>query len=191
MRDSDEPSAQSAHEAQSAQDAQEATPKRAWRGRLRLAFFLGLVVFVYFAILRRYSIVRLEIATANAMAPAMPRGALYLIDRDPARALARDWIVMWKWRDGTLFSRVRGLPGDRMLRRKQRWLLRTPDGAELGIAPEYSFAAEWDGRQLAANEYLLLNDQPASKWADSRGFGPVARELVLARIVMPLGGGRE
>ena len=165
--------------------------KRTSRLRWRLAFFVVLVAVVYFAIIRRYRITRLEIATVEAMAPAMPRGALYLIDRSPPHSLRRDWMVMWSWREGTLFSRVHAVPGDELAYRGGRWYVRDADGQERSLAPEYEFGADWNGRKLAVGEYLLLNDQAGSKWADSRRFGVVDRKLVLVRVVMPLTGGAE
>ena len=164
--------------------------RRRRRRVIRWVFFLVVFGALYYGVIRRVSLRRLDIATVEAMEPAMRRGALHLIDKSPSFALRRGWIVWWTYAEGSLFSRVAGVPGDVVSRTEERWAVHHPDGSFALLSPETRLGEGWDGRELRPEEHLLLNDRLEASWPDSRRVGPVVRSDILARVLFPLGDGQ-
>jgi len=150
---------------------------------------------LYVGVLRRFAILRLDIATAETMVPFLQPGHRHLIDRRLPHALRRSWVVWWRYNDGTLFDRIVACPGDRFFRRDGRWHIQHA-GAASGAAdevlrPEIELDDAWQGRTIGLDEYVLLPDRLGLRWPDSRQLGPIARSAIVARVVLALGGNRQ
>ncbi|MAE77122.1 MAG: hypothetical protein CMJ85_09660 [Planctomycetes bacterium] len=157
------------------------TKRRGIRRTIRWVVMALVAASLWFGILRRFSVKRLEVATVVAMEPVLKRGGLHLIDADPPHILQGGWVLWWRWEGGAVFSRVLALPGEVVTRRGERWCVRGE--AERLLRPELRLAATWHERVLGPGEYLLVNDKLDAPWPDSRRVGPVSRADVVAHVL--------
>ncbi len=152
---------------------------------LGLAFLL-----VYFFVFQRYVYQRVENQSAAAMSGPMVVGDRHLIDTEPGDELLAEWIVaFWSSARELCWSRVRGVPGQRLRKQGERWGIEAANGSFDPFAPRVTFDSSLDGYCLQPGEYLLLNDRLDAPYPDSRFLGPVDRESILYRMVFHFGSG--
>ncbi len=128
------------------------------------------------------------------MTPTLAHGDVLLV-RDDQKKVARGTLVIAdvpEQESNIQVKRLIGLPGDRIVFEDSSLFINDELYCEpyLGGLPQ-SIGLERAEWRLGSNEYFLLGDN-RSRSVDSRRYGPVTREAILARVRMrlwPLRGG--
>ncbi len=166
------------------------------RGRIiRWGIYVALLVIVMTQF-QRFGCSSVSSEASLAMSPVLERGKSYLFDKEPEELLMRDAIVLWYTRDpkGVVeahYSRVRGIPGDKLKRVGETWSFEDAEG-EMHYLPRDLGRGDMQtllDRRLGEGEYFLLNDNRTVDLPDSRTLGFIHRKWIRARILPSLFGG--
>ena len=136
-------------------------------------------------LLEKFSLV---IVREASMAPTLADGDILLV-RSAIKPLARGSIVIASVpseSSGTLVKRVVGLPKDRIVFEDSRLFINDeycPENYLGGLPQTVGLERlEW---YLRPNEYFLMGDN-RSRSVDSRQYGPVGAQSILARVLVRL-----
>jgi hypothetical protein len=152
--------------------------------RLRWTVLALFFVLLYYFVFDRYAYERIDTESAIAMSGTMQLGERHLLDTQPSEELMREWVVAFVTpQQQVAWSRVRGVPGDRLERSDSGWRLVDGEGIAHGLPRDAEFAERMDGQRLQDGQYLLLNDLLTAPYPDSRFLGPIARENIHYRMV--------
>ncbi|GEM_PF-5150117 len=166
------------------QDAAKRLRRMSW-------YVLGvLALLLYFFVFRRFGIPVLDHPGMQAVPSILVPGQRHLIDRKPPMVLKRDWVVLFKGRDGGVaFSRVRGLPGETLTIVKNKLILLDRKGKAIPLPSELDPRSFHVFGRIPEGNYFLLNEDLKVPFADSRKLGWIRRRQVLFRVLFALGKG--
>ena len=164
------------------------TARRMRRVSWYLLGALGLLLYVF--VFRRFGIPKLEHPGMQAVPSILVPGQRHLVDYKPPEALKRDWVLLFRGRDGGVaFSRVRGLPGETLTIVGDKVRLLDKKGATVPLPAELDPRSLRLYGKIPEGKYFVLNEDLKVPFADSRKLGWIGRKQVQFRILFALGKG--
>jgi hypothetical protein len=160
------------------------------RSLRRVSWYLlgGLALVLYFFVFRRFEIPKLEHPGMQAVPSILVPGERHLIDRQLPEELQRDWVVLFRGRDGGVaFSRVRGLPGETLTIVKNKVQLLDQKGTVIPLPAELDPRSLRVFGRIPSGKFFFLNEDLKVPFADSRTLGWISRKQVQFRVLFALG----
>ncbi len=158
----------------------------------RVSWYLlgALALLLYVLVFRRFGIPKLVHPGMQGVPSVLVPGQRHLVDYKPPEALQRDWVVLFRGRDGGVaFSRVRGLPGETLTIVGDKVRLLDQNGRVIPLPAELDPRSLRVYGRIPEGKYFFLNEDLKQPFADSRKLGWIARKQVQFRILFALGKG--